>query len=229
MRGIFTALWAATCLMTGHAISDVNMPSRNCLSGNTYTTKEGDTCDSIALAHSVSAATMSFTNPNILNCSSIRPGTPLCLPLECDVYTVQPGDTCTSIALGVYSSTRKILSYNTQLNWDCSNLHSPDPYWGSTICVSVPGGKYPGQALNASSSEPGAVDPPSGATVASGTTMVCGAWLINDVDLDISCAQICLAHKISINAFTAANPSLGKRTCDSDLVVGDAYCVRPLR
>ncbi|PYI05156.1 hypothetical protein BO78DRAFT_398344 [Aspergillus sclerotiicarbonarius CBS 121057] len=225
MRGIFAAFWAATfCLVTGLEVSNVKVPPPNCLSGNTYTTKEGDTCDSIALAHRVSAATMFFTNPNILDCSSILPGTSLCLPLDCDVYTVQPGDTCTTIALKFYSRTPNIVSYNPQLNWDCSNLHSPDPYWGSTLCVSVPGGEYPGQPLNASFTNPQAVDPP---TVAPDTTD-CGSWFVNDADLDISCAQICLAHKISINAFTAANPSLSKSTCDSDLVVGDAYCVKPL-
>ncbi|OOF96441.1 carbohydrate-binding module family 50 protein [Aspergillus carbonarius ITEM 5010] len=228
MRGTLTALWATTYLVAGHAATNGNIPSRNCLSGHTYTTKQGDTCDSIALAHRVSAATMFYVNPNILNCSSILPDTPLCLPLECDVYTVQPGDTCTSIALSVYSQTRKILSYNSQLKWDCSNLHSPDPDWGSTICVSVPGGEHPGRALNASSRGVEAMDPPSGATVAPGTSMDCGAWFVREAGLDVSCAQICLAHEISISVFTALNPSIGRYTCDSDLVVGDAYCVKPV-
>ncbi|RAL03508.1 LysM peptidoglycan-binding domain-containing protein [Aspergillus ibericus CBS 121593] len=223
MKGIFTTLWATTLYFaTSYAIA------RNCLSGNTYTTQEGDTCDSIALSHSISAATMFYTNPNILNCSSILPGTPLCLPLQCDVYTVQPGDTCTTIALKFYSRTQNIISYNSQLSWDCSNLHSPDPYWGSTVCVSVPGGEYPGRSLNRSVSGLEAVDPPVGVAVAMGSTMECGAWFVYDGDGGVSCVKICLANGISIGDFIVANPSLGRRSCDSDLVVGGAYCVKPL-
>ncbi|OQD79193.1 hypothetical protein PENANT_c058G01175 [Penicillium antarcticum] len=200
----------------------------NCVSGNTYTTEEGDTCDSIALAHDVSAATMFYINPNILNCSSIWSETTLCLPETCEVYTVQTGDTCSTIAAANGLLTSSVLSFNSQLNYNCSNLVSPDPYWGSTICVSTPGGTYSGQAANSTSTDAVAVSPPAGATVAIGTTTDCSSWYVTSASENTTCAQICLSNLISINLFTEANPSLGKETCNSDLVLGNAYCVNPV-
>ncbi|KAE8150987.1 hypothetical protein BDV25DRAFT_171767 [Aspergillus avenaceus] len=202
----------------------------DCVSGNTYTTKEGDTCDSIALAQGVSAATMFYINPDILNCTSILAGTSLCLPQQCeDLYTVQPNDTCIDIAIDSNIRTQALLTYNSQLNWNCSNLHSTNPYWGTTLCVSPPGGTYTGQARNSSGSTGSdVVNPPVGSTVASGTTTDCGAWYVYDASQELSCTQICLLNQIAIKLFTEANPSLNKTTCDSDLVSGKAYCVNPL-
>ncbi|KAG7404815.1 LysM domain-containing protein [Fusarium oxysporum f. sp. rapae] len=121
----------------------------------------------------------------------------------------------------------KLISFNSQLNWNCSNLHDADPYWGSTLCVSTPGGTYSGQPLNNTEpAEPQAVDPPSGATIANGTTKDCSHWFTYDGSL--GCTQICLAYEIPINLFTQVNPSLDKTTCDTDLVVGNAYCLEPI-
>ncbi|KAH8696451.1 hypothetical protein BGW36DRAFT_297138 [Talaromyces proteolyticus] len=214
------------------SVFNVSVPSvtPSCVSNVTYATKRGDTCDSIAISHGVSAATMFYTNPTIANCSSILPGTDLCLPLQCsDIYTVQPNDTCTSIAIANGISTQDLLSFNSQLNWNCTNLQSVNPYWGSTLCVSTPGGTYTGQALNISTTTGSQiVSPPAGATVAPGTTTNCGQWFVNNASLNLTCAQLCLSNEIAINLFTAANPSLNKTTCDSDLITGDAYCVDPL-
>ncbi|KAJ5720928.1 uncharacterized protein N7483_008862 [Penicillium malachiteum] len=202
-----------------------------CVSGNIYTTEDGDTCDSIAQALGVSAATMYYTNPNILNCSDIITGTSLCLPLTCnEVYAVQPNDTCSSIAVSNYITTSNVINWNSQLNSNCSNLVSPDPYWGSVLCVSAPGGTYTGQALNTTSStgtsDP--IDPPVDVTVAAGSTLDCGAWFVNEASLGYNCSDICLDNSIAIHLFVDANPSLNYTTCDYDLVAGDAYCVDPL-
>ncbi|KAE8161705.1 carbohydrate-binding module family 50 protein [Aspergillus tamarii] len=209
---------------------NVTVPSStsDCVSGTIYTTKEGDTCDSIALAQGVSAATMFYINPNILNCSSIWPGTNLCLPQKCDsVYVVQPEDTCIDIAVGAGIRTQNLIDYNSQLTWNCSNLHATNPYWGTTLCISAPGGTYTGHAPNTSTSTGSEiVNPPAGVKVAPGTTTDCGAWYINVAGL--TCTQICLMNQIAINLFTEANPSLNKTTCDKDLIQGNAYCVNPL-
>lgn len=212
---------------------NVTVPSIevNCVSGNTYRTKEGDTCDSIAQAYGVSAATMFYINPTIVNCSAIRNGTDLCLPQTCtSIYTVQANDTCSTIAAAHGLFTMDVINFNSQLNVNCSNLVDPVPYWGSTLCVSTPGGTYTGQALNTTTSDSGSsiVSPPAGSPVAPGTTTDCGAWFVNEASLNLTCAQICLSNLIAINLFTEANPSLNKTTCDSDLVAGDAYCVDPL-
>lgn len=202
-----------------------------CVSGNYYTTEDGDTCDSIALAQGVSAATMYYTNANILNCSDIIAGTTLCLPLTCsEVYSVKSNDTCASVAVANFLSLANVINWNSQLTWNCTNLVSPDPYWGSVLCISPPGGNYTGQAPNTTSSTgtPEAVNPPAGATVAAGSTLDCGAWFVNEASLSYNCSDICLDNSIAIHLFVDANPSLNYTTCDSDLVTGDAYCVDPL-
>lgn len=229
---------ATTCNLTvtdfnaTDSIFNVTIPTTtaNCVSGNTYQTVDGDTCDAIALANHVSAATMFYNNPNILNYSAIAAGTSLCLPLACNtVYTVQENDTCSSIAADNGLLTADVVSFNTQINWNCTNLHSTNPYWGTTLCVSTPGGTYTAKASNGTtttSDTTSAVDPPSGAIVANGTTTDCGQWYVDDGSL--TCTQVCLSYAIAINLFVEANPSLNKTTCDSDMIVGDAYCIDPL-
>ncbi|KAI6755997.1 hypothetical protein HG530_011733 [Fusarium avenaceum] len=205
-------------------VSDDNI----CVSGNTYTTRDGDSCDSIALAQGVSAATLYYINSNIFDCSKIAAGTKLCLPLTCTgIYKVKKGDTCLDIASNAVIRKDNLLSFNSQLNQNCTNLHDADPYWGSVLCVSTPGGTYSGKPIN--NPEPidlEPIDPPRGAPVANGTTKDCSHWLTHDGSL--SCTQICLAYDIPINLFTEVNPSLNKTTCDTDLVMGNAYCLKPV-
>lgn len=208
----------------------VPVTATNCVSGNTYTTASGDTCDSIALAHGVSAASMFYMNANIHNCTALDAGTALCLPLTCtSVYAVQPTDTCGSIAADNGLLTRQVVSYNTLLTANCSNLHGTSPLWGTVLCVSTPGGTYNGTAPAATDPDAAtAVSAPAGATVAPATTTDCVEWYVAGGAANLTCAQICLNYEIAINEFVAANPSLDKTTCDADLVGGDAYCVEPL-
>lgn len=229
---------AATCNLTvinfnaTQSAFNATLPisQSNCVSGNIYTTEDGDTCDSIALAQGISAATMYYTNPNILNCSDIITGTTLCLPLTCtDLYSVESNDTCATVAVTNLITSSDVMNWNSQLNSNCSNLVSPDPYWGSVLCVSAPGGNYTGQALTTTSTgttDP--VDPPVGVKVAVGSTLDCGGWFVNEASLGYNCSDICLDNSIAIHLFVDANPSLNYTTCDSDLVTGDAYCIDPL-
>ncbi|KAJ4245208.1 hypothetical protein NW762_014078 [Fusarium torreyae] len=209
-------------------VTNPDATSDMCVSGKIHVAKDGDSCDSIALAQGVSAATMYYINSNIFDCTKIDAGTKLCLPLTCTkIYKVQEADTCLDIALNANILKDQLLSFNSQLDWNCSNLHDAVPYWGSTLCVSTPGGTYSGQPLNTTEPvDPQVVDPPSGAPVANGTTKDCSHWFTHDGSL--SCTQICLAYEIPINIFTGANPSLNKTTCDTDLVVGNAYCLEPV-
>ncbi|KAK8010200.1 hypothetical protein PG990_009165 [Apiospora arundinis] len=208
-----------------------------CVSSNVYVTKAGDTCDSVAQAHNVSSATMFYINPNILDCSAIREGISLCLPLPCDtVRTVKDGEDCTDIAIEYLLSTVKLIAFNSQLKRDCSNLHGADPSWGSTLCVSTPGGDYsakPASNFPVNGGKGGIkvqtehkiVEPPSEAvTVAANTSLACSAWYVHNGEM-LQCAQICLSTYITFREFTAANPSLRTTTCDGDLVKGNAYCV----
>ena len=53
-----------------------------CLSGKRYTTKPGDTCESVANSTSVSGATLYMGNQDLItNCADIPSGLSLCLPL----------------------------------------------------------------------------------------------------------------------------------------------------
>ncbi|KAK7996720.1 alpha-alpha-trehalose-phosphate synthase subunit [Apiospora arundinis] len=200
-----------------------------CVSSNVYVTKAGDTCDSVAQAHNVSSATMFYINPTILDCSAIREGTSLCLPLPCDtVRTVKDGEDCTDIAIEYLLSTVKLIAFNSQLKRDCSNLHGADPSWGSTLC---PASNFPvngGKGGIKVQTEHKIVEPPSdAATVAANTSLACSAWYVHNGEM-LQCAQICLSNYITFRKFTAANPSLKATTCDGDLVKGNAYCVAPI-
>ncbi|KAH7121982.1 hypothetical protein B0J13DRAFT_531642 [Dactylonectria estremocensis] len=202
--------------------------TNSCMSGNTYTTKQGDSCDSIALSRGVSAATLYYINPNNFYCSDITAGTSLCLPLTSEILcTVRDNNPCVSIEVDSDMVTDELLSYNySQVTWNCTNLQDPNPYWGTTLWVSTPGGNYTGQPPNTTTGGSQVVDPPSGVTVDNCTTFDCGRWYTKDGSL--TCVEICIAYLIAINRFTAANPSLSKMACDADLVMGDAYCIDPL-
>lgn len=52
-----------------------------CLSDVIYTTKAGDTCDSLAVKYSVSSAAIFMGNPDILDCNDMVEGVSICLPL----------------------------------------------------------------------------------------------------------------------------------------------------
>ena len=200
-----------------------------CVSGSTYTTKEGDSCDSIALSEGVSAATLYYINSNIFDCHKIAAGTELCLPFTCSsLHKVRTGETCLDIAMDASIWKDDLITFNSQLNWNCTNLHDAEPFWGTVLCVSTPGGKYssppPDNAHQPIDSE-SPVDPPNGIPVADGTTDICSRWLAYGGSLD--CTEICLKNKIAINLFTQVNPSLNKKTCNADLVEGKAYCVEP--
>lgn len=94
-------------------------PTDFCAS-DTYTTVDGDTCDSIALAKSVSSAALFIGSETIRNCSNIKAGLSVCLPFPCDsVYSFSSSDTCTSIeqALGMKSGTLRQL--NPWINGGC--------------------------------------------------------------------------------------------------------------
>ncbi|SPJ85290.1 uncharacterized protein FTOL_11071 [Fusarium torulosum] len=210
-------------------VTNPDASSDTCVSGKTYTAKAGDSCDSIALSQGVSAATMYYINSNIFDCTKIAAGTKLCLPLSCTkIYQVQKDDTYLDIAFSSGIISDQLLSYNSQINWNCTNLHDTDPYWGSTLCASTPGGIYARQPINNNTAtiDPQRVNPPSGTPIANGTTLECSHWFTYDGTL--SCTQICLANNVAINLLTEINPSLSKTTCDKDLLVGNAYCVEPL-
>jgi hypothetical protein len=210
-----------------------------CPAEQVYVTKQGDSCDSIALQHSVSSAAIFMSNtPAITNCSSIPSGVSLCLPSSCGfTYVVQPDDFCMGIErshLRTLNTTNgDVRKYNPWVNDDCTNLwNASDIAYGHVICLSPQNGQH---MLNASTAPQDAkqigyaytlaVPPPTNATVAKGTTGKCGVWYT--AVQDDTCVAITLKGPTTIDIFLSVNPSLGTniQQCDSKLVVGTTYCL----
>ena len=94
-----------------------------CVTGKRYTTKAGDTCESIANSTSVSGAALCLGNQDILpSCLHINAGINVCLPLTCETLYVRPSDTCLTIEKALGLDSGKVRTYNTWINTACTNL-----------------------------------------------------------------------------------------------------------
>jgi hypothetical protein len=209
-----------------------------CISDQFYTAKSGDTCDSIALAHSVASAALKMANSKLYGCNDIKAGEELCLPLTCPkLYTLQKDDSCVSIEMAQNLTLGDIRRYNPWLNLDCPNLHVATPVLGSVLCLGPQGANVTTTATLPSgptaAPAPGdgytdvPVDPPKGATVAEGTTLRCGRWFVI-TDAEQTCTSMCVQNGITSELFLAANPSLKAADCSASLKTSKAYCVGPV-
>ncbi|RLL97668.1 hypothetical protein CFD26_105896 [Aspergillus turcosus] len=206
-----------------------------CLSDMTYTTVNGDTCTSIAVANSVSSAALYIGNQHLIRwCSSIKAGLKLCLPLPCEsTYTVQPSDNCTSIEYAFSLKYGDVRRYNPWVSYDCDNIQIASQIYGTNICLSPQGGEHTtdktgGGATTPSTSDghvPNAVPPPANAILANGTTSSCGRW--HEATADESCVAICVQNTITHDLFVEVNPSLDPLDCTGSLQVGKTYCTGP--
>ncbi|KAK4214374.1 hypothetical protein QBC37DRAFT_472743 [Rhypophila decipiens] len=225
----------------------------NCLSGQKYTVKSGDTCNSISLANSVSSSTLYYINADLVNCSAPAVGLELCLPDRCaTTFTVTQGQDCVTIAIrgagSTASSWQDIVTWNAGLDDRCSNIWSAPSsprYWGNVVCISPPGGlpdpgteepSGPGTG-NGNIGGPGGegdgyadapVAAPAG-TIASGTTTtMCGHYV--QAVSGSTCASLIVGSTAPISLWLKANPSLGTtQTCDGNLRTGLWYCLYPVR
>ncbi|EFY87854.1 LysM domain protein [Metarhizium acridum CQMa 102] len=222
---------------------NVTKPSE-CSSKQTYKTRDGDTCDSIALANSVSAASLFFLNPDLLNCSSVPAGLQLCLPEKCsELYTVKNKDEdCVVIGVQHGTSWAKLVKWNLALKDNCRNIYGTDPFWGRVICVSQPGGEYtdpgsggttPGNGDIGGEGGSGdgyashVVPAPEGAQVAEGTTKNCGRYI--QAEKGVSCPSLLAKRAMPMDLFLKINPSLGSiAECDGKVVPGLWYCLNPV-
>jgi len=121
----------------------------------TYAVQEGDICDKISAAHSVSTYQLAVVNPSINpDCTNLVPGQILCLGLsngDCTTtYVVKSNDDCDIVSSAHQINSTVFQSNNPQLNADCSNM-----YVGEVLCtaktVTVPelpsGGVVPATAI----------------------------------------------------------------------------------
>ncbi|KAK2042619.1 hypothetical protein LZ31DRAFT_500396 [Colletotrichum somersetense] len=228
-------------------ISPNGTEPESCVTGVKYTVQAGDTCNSIAKAKSISAATLYYINPSLLDCNNPKTGLELCLPLTCETtYEVEEGDDCVVIGVDQATSWQNIIKWNAGFDDRCSNVWSSAsslPYWGNVICVSAPGGVPDGSAGNGTEvgngnvGGPGGsgdgyadavVEPPSTGTVAQGTTELCGHYV--QVEGGATCSTIIAGDAVPINLFLKANPSLrNAERCSQYLRVGLWYCLLPVR
>ncbi|RKK95856.1 hypothetical protein BFJ68_g14592 [Fusarium oxysporum] len=210
-----------------------------CLTGEYYTTKDGDTCDSISRAAGVSGALLYMGNQEaIRDCHEVPADLKLCLPTACETYYVKPGDTCFSIerALGIRMDS--IYKYNSWVDRDCTNLQVGTEFYGKSVCISPQGSKDAIAAVSegstikhkfSSGNGPAVLrtDPPKDAKVAEGTTLMCGEWHV--VGNSDTCNGICKDYGICEDKLMyAINPSLNEKDCDKSLVPGTALCVAPV-
>jgi hypothetical protein len=218
--------------------------STACASGKTYTAKAGDKCDSIALANKVSSATLYYINPSLQSCDSIPVGSSICLPQSCkETYSVKAGDTCVALAVDQGTTWMNIVSWNAGLDSLCSNIVGAKPSWGSTVCITPPGGGFEGKPGN--TTRPGngntgrqggsgdgyvdyKVDPPAGGIVAQGTTKKCGQYI--QAKSGDECARMILQAVVPMDLFIQVNPSLvSASSCTSKLSANMWYCLHPMR
>jgi hypothetical protein len=117
-----------------------------CLSNKYYTTKEGDSCDSIAKANpGVAGVSLYMGNQELIaDCRKIRAGIKLCLPTTCPTYVIQPKDTCWSIERAQGLREDDVEYFNSWINIDCSNLQKATDFYGKSICIGAYGAKHAG-------------------------------------------------------------------------------------
>lgn len=232
-----------TCGLTGPTeippplVSIPPKPPVLCASYFTYTTGQGDTCDSIAEAQNVSSAALYMGNENLLDCNLIPPEVDLCMPFACGrTYTLQPGENCTSIEQSLGLPSGHIRQYNPWLELGCESLQVSSAVFGHVLCLGVQGGKFtatapiPGPTL-LPGLETGYTNvviksPDNAKGVAPGTTLRCGRWRV--ARDDASCATMCIQDKIAFDLFLKVNPSLSGTDCNGKLVAGYAYCTGPV-
>jgi hypothetical protein len=212
-------------------------PPLYCLSNKRYTTNQGDTCESISSGTSVPSAALYMGNQNLLkNCTSVKTGLSICLPLKCVTYTIQPSDTCYTIEKKLSLEPGRIQRYNSWLDAGCLNLHSATDFYGKNICASPQGGEFKNpDKPPVPNPTPGTADgytrekvaPPKGASIAEGTTTECGRWHV--VIAGDTCVKICLTNKIDAILFHEVNPSLASGDdCDASLKEQTALCAGPM-
>ncbi|GAO20014.1 hypothetical protein UVI_02051160 [Ustilaginoidea virens] len=218
---------------------EVPVPGSFCISDKYYSTKSGDTCNSIALANGVSSADVFYATEAagaVGGCSNLPVNLTFCLPLKCTTYLLKATDNCftASSSAGVDDITK----YNTWIDPSCDNLHEANATMGSVLCTSPLSGTYiPGMATNTSRIPGGgmanyssvAVEPPAGATVAPETHLSCGRWLV--AQAGDTCAFITMSYSIGLSLFASMNPSISATVsgdCSASIVPGYAYCVAPV-
>ncbi|KAF4957216.1 hypothetical protein FGADI_3281 [Fusarium gaditjirri] len=223
-------------------LPDQENTSLHCGTDEWYTTSDAkETCNSVALKHSVSSAALFNANQYRLskcyNGTTIGAGTKLCIPPRCPrTYILRPDENCFSIE---YNRTNQlqfgdIELYNPGVGSDCFHLHEFAFVYGTVLCLGPQLGQYNNSTNSADTTTPqvqnpytyNKIAPPKGAKLPEGTTERCGGWHV--AEKADTCARICAAAGIHIDLLLEVNSDLGDaQKCSDNLAAGNAYCVRP--
>ncbi|KAH8891136.1 hypothetical protein GQ53DRAFT_720459 [Thozetella sp. PMI_491] len=116
-------------------------PSTSTCPGSVYTSKEGDTCESISLAQSVATDRLVDVNYLDYNCTTLTAGMQLCIQDTCKLATIQTNQTCDDIAANGGFSVTQLTSWNPTLKSACDSRVTPnlDAFAGRHICIEAPG------------------------------------------------------------------------------------------
>ncbi|KAL0950101.1 hypothetical protein HGRIS_010102 [Hohenbuehelia grisea] len=208
----------------GQAYLNITSPDpgpRICQSGQTYTVKSEDSCQTIADSKSISTNDLISINSILPGCREIQVGQVLCLPLSCSTYTVKLGDTCASIvaAQGVEVTYARLLQWNPTLDPYCSNLIA-----GVNICIRTPGAAFTPISSAAVGIPTGTLITtamPAPTNTAPGAPTDCGRWYVVQPGED--CNTVVLSQGITMDDFKAANPQINANC--TNLWAVTAYCV----
>ncbi|KAK1845942.1 LysM domain-containing protein [Colletotrichum chrysophilum] len=90
----------------------------------TYHVQDGDTCDSIAEAHSVPSRELLEANDHLDNwCGGIQVGQDLCLPAQCNLHLVTPDDSCDSVTAKYGVSIDNLSEWNPKIYIQCDGFN----------------------------------------------------------------------------------------------------------
>ncbi|OJJ84358.1 LysM peptidoglycan-binding domain-containing protein [Aspergillus glaucus CBS 516.65] len=145
---------------------------------------------------------------------------------NCKTYTVQSGDNCASIGKSSGATWAQLLSWNSDINSECSNLGNLS---GKDICVSNPSGDYAIPATSSASSS-GArslqsivtTTAPVPSPIVSGTNTKCAQYY--QIGSNETCDTVTDKSGISRSDFLFLNPEL-KKDC-TNLQKDVYYCVQ---
>ncbi|KID94680.1 LysM domain protein, partial [Metarhizium majus ARSEF 297] len=218
-------------------------PQPPCDKDRVYITKDGDTCDSIALEHSLSSAAIYIGNPfSTPDCRSFEPGTELCLPPSCaHTYLLEKDEWCSDIT-AAHEKTLNITfgdieKWNPWIEPFCGNMwNSAENAYGHVICLSPQNGEHslPGIApdfevgTRSNGYAKDMVQVPQHVTIAEGSAKRCGIW--HTAEAQDTCLLMTFKGPTTIDILMTVNPSLGSdpSKCSDRLVPGLAYCVFPM-
>ncbi|KAJ5139216.1 uncharacterized protein N7515_004064 [Penicillium bovifimosum] len=145
---------------------------------------------------------------------------------SCNTYTVKDGDTCAKIGKSSGATWAQLLSWNSDINRECSNLGD---FSGKDIYISNPAGDYaiPVPSSTTSSSATGSqsiitttASIPS--PTVSGTNSKCARYY--KIGTGETCDAVVKKSSISISDFLFLNPEINEKC--TNLQLGVYYCVQ---